>query len=77
MPRRTTPLILALGLVACAAVGCSGIEVSDSGNPLQAMQTRAHPYTQADCFYSDVFETDTAVAGRAPHWCGPEPKALN
>ncbi len=76
MPQKTVPLILALGVIASAAAGCSPIQASGSGNLPQAAQITAAPYVRASCFYSDVSGADRTVAGRVLNWCGPEPKAL-
>jgi hypothetical protein len=70
MPRMTVPLILALGVVAGAAAGCSRIQASGSGNLPQAAQITAAPYVRASCFYSDVSGTDRIVGGRVLNWCG-------
>ena len=75
MPRMTAPLIVALGLLAFAAAGCSAIEASGNGNLVQAQKAGALQ-VRTSCFYSDVSGTDRFVGGRVVRWCGPEPKAL-
>jgi hypothetical protein len=76
MPRKTVPLILALGLLAGATAGCSPSDVSSSGYSPQAAQRIVPAYVGTSCFYSDVSGMDRIVGGRVFRWCGPEPKAL-
>ena len=75
MTPRIASRIIALGFVACAAAGCSAIEVAGD-NPQQAAHNGAARYASAACFYSNVSGADRIVDGRLLHWCGPEPRAL-
>jgi len=76
MRRLTASSILAVGLLACAAAGCSVTETTDNRYSPQAVQQAAAPQVRTSCFYSDISGVDRIVGGRVLNWCGPEPKAL-
>ena len=77
--RRTKPmnvasLTLVSGFIAAVAAGCSTATPSPQSNSRQLRPDDAGAYASGSCFYSNDSGAERNLAGRALHWCGPEPR---
>jgi hypothetical protein len=70
-------LTLVFGFVAAIAVGCSTATPSLQSNSRQLRPNEGGSYVSGSCFYSNDSGAERNLAGRALHWCGPEPRAVN
>lgn len=70
-------LTLVLGFIATVAAGCSSATPSLQSNSHQPGPGEGGAYASGNCFYSNDSGAERNLAGRALHWCGPEPRAVN
>ena len=70
-------VILVFGFIAAAATGCSSATPSLQSNSRQLPLNAGGAYVNGSCFYSNDSGAERKLAGRALHWCGPEPRAVN
>jgi hypothetical protein len=76
-PMNVASLTLAFGCIAAVAAGCSSVTPSLQSNSRQLRPEDAGAYASGSCFYSNDSGAERYLAGRALHWCGPEPRAVN
>ena len=70
-------LTLVFGLIAEVAAGCGSTTPSLQSNSRELRPDDASAYASGSCFYSNDSGAERKLAGRALHWCGPEPRAVN
>ena len=71
------PLTMVFGFIAAVVAGCSSAAPSLQSNSRQLRPDDAGAYASGTCFYSNDSGAERNLAGRALHWCGPEPRAVN
>ena len=76
-PMNVASLTLAFGCIAAVAAGCSSVTPSLQSNSRQLRPDDVGAYASGSCFYSNDSGAERNLAGRALHWCGPEPRAVN
>ena len=73
--RRVLPTA-ALSIVLVAAAACNPVQTPPVGTGQGAAQSGVNPPDSYSCYFADAGGGDRVIAGRALHWCGPVPRAV-
>jgi hypothetical protein len=73
---RTAYPIVAMGIVAVAAAACNPVQAPVAVSGQGAAQYGVNAADSYSCYFADAGGGDRVIAGRALHWCGPVPRAV-